>query len=875
MKRFFFILAGLLCALFGNGALANPLDTFSERGQTSANHHLLSETFGKLPLLFEARQGQNGKPERFLSRGEGHSWHLTSAEAVLVLNQDAINGTPDPITIPTAMHMRMLGANPLARMNGEKKLAGKTNYLIGNRPDRWQTGIANFGQVRVHDIYPEIDLVYYGNQRQLKYDFLVAPGANPEKIQLSFQGVEDIHIDDEGNLVLETVDAEVIQQAPFIYQEIDGQKQAVEGRYVLLADHQVGFNIAAYDPGKTLVIDPIISYSTYLGGSGNEQAFSIAVDSVGGTYVAGWTDSTDFPNQSSVQSVPSGEFTAFVTKLSPDGSTFEYSTYLGGSGWEQITGITVDGSGNAYVMGDTSSTDFPMVNAPQNTYAGGSMDAFVAKLNVTGDSLIYSTFLGGSGTEDSAGIALDASGNAYVTGTTRSTDFPTVNAVQSSNAGSQDAYLTKLNADGSAFVYSTYFGGSLEDKGFSIAVDGSGNAYVTGKTKSTDLTTVNPFQSTKGNPASFSSADGFVAKLSLNGSALEYSTYLGGSLDDFGVGIAVDASGNAYVTGETDSTDFPTASPLQTSNAGGMDGFVTKLNSTGNSLVYSTYLGGNLDDIGAAIALDGIGNAYVTGKTNSTDFLALSPTQNLNGGGRDAFVTALTADGSALAFSTYLGGSGTDQGSGIAVDTAANIYVTGWSFSSDYPTLNPVQANTGDTINAFLAKFGNNVIDSIPEGGGEFELYVKNAKVKASEKGKLKIKGSLGYEDKSKTFDLLDKEVVVMFDKYSQTIPAGSFILDEDDEGEFKFNKKSSVGITQIKIKKDGRFKIKFHHTNLSEVSLDSPVKFSLKIGDDAGETEIPFDHRGKFKATANEKEEFKEAHLKKKKHEDEEHEND
>src|SRR5208337_4190756 len=455
----------------------------------------------------------------------------------------------------------------------------------------------------------------------------------------------------------------------------------------------------SYDRTRPLFIDPVLSFSTYLG-SGGTFGYGIAVDSAGSAYVTGTIAGMPF-----IQRLyPTDGDEAFVVKLNPAGNALVYSTYLGGvtSG----NGIAVDAAGNAYVTGATASTGFPTVNPLQPSF-GGVVDAFVAKLNPTGSALVYSTYLGGSGIDGGSGIAVDSAGNAYVTGTTLSTDFPTANPLQATNkAAKGTAFVAVLNPAGSALVYSTYLGGSVQDGGSGIAADSAGNAYVTGTTLSTDFPTANPLQAT--NKAAKGTA--FVAKLNPAGSALVYSTYLGGSVQDGGSGIAADGAGNAYVTGTTDSTDFPTANPLQANcdscTAAFGAPFVAVLNPTGSAFVYSTYLGGG-GGAGNGIAVDGVGNAYVTGNTGA-DFPIVNPLLPNQGG---AFVAELNSAGSALVYSTYLGGTGGDYGYGIAVDAAGNAYVTGETESTDFPTVNPIQAtceNCGKYIggNAFVSKIG-------------------------------------------------------------------------------------------------------------------------------------------------------------------------
>ncbi len=586
--------------------------------------------------------------------------------------------------------------------------------------------IPSYARVEYEDVYPGVNLVFHGNQGKLEYDFVVRPGADPGTIRFAFKGAEGVGLDNVGNLIVRTTGGHLIQPVPIVYQEIRSLKRPVAGRYVIDGQDAVRFQVADYDVGRPLVIDPVLNYSTYLGGSGREFAGAIAVDA-GSVYVTGFTVSLtsahDFPTASPLQPASGGGVDVFVAKLNPSGTALVYSTYLGGSDDERGDGIAVDISGNAYVTGSTESMNFPTVNPMQPAYGGGDNDVFVAKLNATGSALVYSTYLGGGGDDRGLAVAVDASGNAYVTGLTTSTNFPTANAVQATFAGGgRDVFVAKLNAAGAALAYSTYLGGSGFEDASGIALDGQGSAYVTGFTTSANFPTVNAFQSTLRN----GSGNGFVTKLNPLGSAFAYSTYLGGSGGggDEGVGIAVDATGNAYVTGNTSAPDFPTTpGVLQPALKAGAnpfvnDAFVAKLNATGAGLVYSTYLGGSGNDISSAIAVDTAGNAHVVGSTGSSDFPTASPLQGARGGtsnALDAFVAKVNSAGSALMYSTYLGASGDNRGVGIAVDSSGAAYVSGQTNSPAFPTTGLQRAIGGD-FDAFIVKI-------VPEPPGGPTLF--------------------------------------------------------------------------------------------------------------------------------------------------------
>jgi hypothetical protein len=652
--------------------------------------------YGAIPLHFEANQGQTDDQVRFHARGPGYGLFLTSTESVLVLRKPD-RGRSGPGEV---LRMKLLGANPRPAIEGREKLPGKSHYFIGNDPKKWRTNVPQYARVEYEDVYPGVSLTYYGNQSQLEYDFVVSPGADPRRIRLGIEGADGIQVNAEGNLVLSLNGGEAVQKAPLVYQEVDGARKAVEGRFVLRGRREVGFEVGAYEAHRPLVLDPVLMYSTYLGGSGDETCAGIAVDPSGNVYVTGYTYSVNFPTVTPIQAANGGSTDAFVLKLNASGSALLYSTYLGGSNIDEGSAIAVDTAGNAYVTGRTQSTNFPTANALQGSN-GGDYDAFVAKVNAAGSALVYSTYAGGGSYDTGRDLAVDTAGNAYVTGDTTSIDFPTANPLQVANAGGLDVFVAKVDASGSGLVYSTYLGGSGHDAGNHIAVDVSGNAYLTGYTISTNFPTVNPIQDANHGGVS----DSFVAKLNTTGSALVYSTYLGGMGWDIAWGIAVDSSGSAYVTGFTQSPDFPTSNPLQPTLNGYTDAFVAKLNPEGSAFVYCTYLGGLSDDWGGGIAVDASGNVYVAGSTYSTDFPTAHPLQATNRGLYDVFVAKLNAAGSALIHSTYLGGLGDDSGT-VVVDSSGNAYIAGSTASADFPTTNPLQAANGGGRDVFVAKIG-------------------------------------------------------------------------------------------------------------------------------------------------------------------------
>jgi hypothetical protein len=673
------------------------------------------------PISFEPNRGQTDKQVDFLARGAGYGLFLSRGKAVMAFKNSAVRMSP-------------VGANASPRAEALDQQSSQSNYFIDNVPEKWHTNIANYAKVRYRDVYPGVDLIYYGTQRQLEYDFVVAPGGDPNTIALQFDGAAKPVLERSGDLVMHTAAGELRWHKPVAYQEVSGAQQFVACGYVRKG-RRLAFNVGAYDHTRRLIIDPVLVYSTYLGGSGfttgdydyyADFGTAIAVDGGGNAYITGQTGSSNFPAKSCFRCYHIGVGDVFVTKFDSIGRLV-YSTYLGGSStgpYDSGQGIAVDAQGNAYVTGYTTSTKFPVKNAFQTTQKCYLCpNAFVTKLNAAGSALIYSTYLGGSGNspgsgggggDQAAAIAIDNNENAYVTGTTTSSDFPTKNAFQTHNkaaAGLEtNAFVTKLDAAGSGLVYSTYLGGSCCDVASAIAVDFHHNAYITGTTASFDFPTKNAFKGSIGAPNS-SVQNAFVTKFDEAGTALVYSTFLGGSasypLGDHGTAIKVDGYQNAYVTGIARSSNFPIKNAFQTKLKGVGNAFVTKFDAAGTALVYSTYLGGSVEDGGSAIAIDAQENAYVTGYTASSDF----PIKNafatkFDAAGSNAFVTKFDAAGSALVYSSYLSGHYlTGEGRGIAVDSTGNTYVTGVTWSSDFPIKNAFQSTLKSAKgNAFVTK---------------------------------------------------------------------------------------------------------------------------------------------------------------------------
>jgi sugar lactone lactonase YvrE len=771
------------------------------RSSLPSSKSALIGQYGKLPLSFEANQGQVNSQVRFVSRGEGYSLFLTDREAVLALrkpgnSQSASMGDSRPgarsnvnagLIKTDVVRMQLAGASPDLRVNGSEPLSGKANYFIGSDPSQWHTNVPTFSRVKYSGVYPGVDLIYYGNRRQLEYDFVVAPNADPGQIRLRFDGAKKLALDPGGNLEIITKNGQIAFQKPVAYQQKDGTRQSVRGRFRLLAGKSVGFEIGEYDRTMPLVIDPTLSYSTYLGGSnGATYGTAIAVDSSGDAYVTGVVYASNFPATSGAYQTlnhsSATTFDAFVAKLNSTGTALVYATYLGGSGNTSVagtlnhgdypTGINIDSSDEAYVTGIAYSVDFPVTTGVvQSTNKGGAngvSNCFVTRIDAAGSGLVYSTYLGGSGLSGYAGkaslgdtggdgcasIAIDSSEDAYLTGTAYSTNFPVTSGVyqatnKGASAGRPNAFVAKLNPQGTTLDFATYLGGSNGDGGSGIALDADGDAYIDGATYSTDFpVTSGVLQSTNHTSAAIGS-NGFVSKLNSTGSSLAYSTYLGGSGNangpsgnnngDAALSIALDSSNDAYVFGLTSSGDFPvTSGALQSVNSAfatstGANFFIAKVDPTAAGLVYATYLGGSGGDFSpgsSGMALDSDGDVYLTGYAMGTDFplssnayqsspaCALATDESVSEFESPVF-SEINPSGTALLYSTYFGGTGhviestslssvstCDEGYGLALDSENNAYLTGSAASANFPTTTGAYQSTNPANgSAFISKF--------------------------------------------------------------------------------------------------------------------------------------------------------------------------
>jgi hypothetical protein len=605
----------------------------------------------------------------------------------------------------TEIRMRFAGANPTVRVDGADPLPARANFLIGNDPGAWHTGIATYQGIAYRNLYPGIDMTYSEKDRHFKSEFHIAPGADPDKIRLEYSDADSVRIDANGDLVVNAGALELRDHAPVAYQEsIEGVRRPVVVRYKILAGgHAVAFDLGEYDTALPLVIDPVISYATYMGGTAQSAITALAVDASGNLYAAGWTEAVDFPVSNAIQAVSRGGVDAFMFKLNPAGNTLLYATYIGGRNDDRAAAIAVDSGGQVYLAGSTASSDFPLVASLRPTL-GGTRDGFVLKLNAIGNLLAYSTYLGGSVFDAATAIALDTGGNAYIAGDTQSSDFPLSGPVQAVVGGKTDVFITKLTPAG-AILFSTYLGGANDEHAGGIALDLSNNIYVAGGTSSANFPLVSPFQAATGG-----SQDAFVTKLSTSPQIL-YSSYLGGNGGQVGApeqanAIAVDAAGAAYVAGVTNSTNFPvTSGAFQTSFVGVQDAFAAKISPAG-AVVYSTYLGGSSFDWASGIAVDAGGNAYVAGYTSSAGFPAVSGVQPGFNGFYDTFVSELNPVGNGLKFSTFYGGTGADQANAIALDASGNIFVGGQTSSLNLTLQGAIQSSNVGGSTGWVAKFG-------------------------------------------------------------------------------------------------------------------------------------------------------------------------
>lgn len=717
----------LLLSAASHLALAGP-NVLNSKDTNAATKNKAAIRYAQMPIAFELNRGQSDPQVKALARGAGYGLFLTADESVLVLAHN--------FDKTTVVRTKLLGANTSAQVLPVDRLAGTVNSFIGKDRAKWQTDVPTFAKMKYEEIYPGVDLIYYGNQGQLEYDFVLAPGADPRAIRFAITGAK-IQIDSHGDLVMRTKLGEVRHHKPVIYQDIDGVRHAVTGRFVRRAANEVAFALAPYDREHSLVIDPSLNFSTYLGGGAADEARAVIVDALGDTLIGGFTSSINFPvaqcatppvepcaaNPPPYGAYLGGSTDAFFTVIffqplqpnGPPGSELFLSTYFGGSGADTLNAFTIIQNAfvpTIYAVGTTTSTDIPLTNPLQATPGGGS-DAFVAVLdfpNVVG----FATYLGGSGNESGNAIALDSLGNVIVGGSTTSTNFPTVNAIQPASGGGMDGFVTKINNVFNSYIYSTYLGGAGGDGVASIADSPTTDvAYIVGQTTSGGFAASHQVSGAAG-PA----YKAFLTALSSDGQTVVLPTQIfGGSGTSYAKAVALDPAGNVWLTGFTTSTNFPTMNPIQAANAGGQDAFLMEVNSSG-ALQFSTYYGGTGNDESLAIAIvqsnqpqstctTTLACLFIAGTTNSTNFPTVKPLHGAKGG-YDGFVTEFLLNTGAtptVGYSTYLGAGGNDIITSVAASRQGNATVVGYTNSVRFPvTTGVVQPTNAGGIDSFATK---------------------------------------------------------------------------------------------------------------------------------------------------------------------------
>ena len=726
----------LLCSPFTTLGVANGTAGENKISTTQPHNKTNSvKTLNQVPIFFETNEGQAAADTKFIARGQGHNLRLTKTAAILsaaaprsarFTSRDDIlarhipsRRTDTNISKIQSRHnpliMGFAHANKNALVEGIDVLASKSNYIIGNNPAQWHKDVSHFAKVKYNALYPGIDLVYYGNQQNLEYDFVVKAGANPSAIALNFKGAKKISLNPNGDLVIATDAGQVINHKPVAYQEIAGQRQEVAASYQLRNNKTVGFTLGTYDAAHALVIDPILSYATAWGTADDTIGNGIAVDLAGNSYLTGIAYSVKSPTIGG-----NGVAHVFVTKLTNAGELV-YNTYIGAVGEEVGFAIDVDRQGNAYVTGSADNKDFPVTRGAYQTKYAGKTDVFVLKLNAAGNNLIYSTFLGGAGEETGLGIGVDLQGNAYVAGETLSKDFPTASPLYKFGQAPTEAFVAKLNPSGSNLIYSTALTGptSNPDGGsaaFGLAIDRRGNAYVAGFTTSDKFPTVNAVQNKLNG-----TIDGFATRISANGKDLDFSTYLGGVGEEAAFGIAVDAAQNVYITGLTNSTNFPVVDPLQAQLGGSAvtnltesttevlapptsgrdDAFVTKLTPNGKNILFSTYWGGSKDDVAFSIAVNDAGEIHLAGRTRSTDFPTIDAFSTQLNGAIDGFIAKFAHTNRKPIYSSYLGGKGEEIVFCVATWRNNYAYYCGLTNSVGWITRDYAPPKLKDAANAF------------------------------------------------------------------------------------------------------------------------------------------------------------------------------
>jgi hypothetical protein len=678
--------------LIGLSVLAALMIPASE-GMSQPTRLKLDPSFGAPPLYFIVNRGQAATDARFYAKTGEYTLWLTRDGLVFDLGTAGRYGS----STRTAASLLFKNASPSVQLSAADPSNYRVSYFYGRDESDWITDIATSRAVLYKDLYDGIDLKVYGTNKEVEYDWVVRPGADASRIRFGYDGTPAASIDRAGDLVVKSASGELRNRLPSAFQVIDGRRVAVVAAYKSKGKDEYGFAVGEYDRRFDLVIDPLVLvYSTYLGGYGDEWPDSVTEDKTGAIYVAGFTVSKDFPPYH--VSKPRNDM--FVTKLSSDGRTLIYSAFFPSGAVEgSRTGLAVDDKGYVYLSGATSNRSFPVKNAFQKTIKGRA-DAFFLKLTPNGKGLVFSSYLGGSESDECQRLVLDASGSLFLTGQTLSLDYPILKAYQKTHKGQYDIFVSKFAPDGKTLIYSTYLGGSGYEYGNALAIDGQGAAYIAGATEGEDFPIKNAFQPKKGGGPK----DGFIAKLSSAGDELVYSSYLGGSSEDVCYAVAVDSAGAAYLTGLTDGS-FPLKNAFQKIRKGSSDAFIAKVAPDDSSLVYSTFLGGSGFDRGGGIAVDGAGKAYIAGYTGSRNFPLKNPYQSVLKGSYDAFLSVFAPNGKSLVASTYLGGSYREWCWETSLGADGTILITGTTNSLDFPTLKPYQKSLKNGDDVFVLKF--------------------------------------------------------------------------------------------------------------------------------------------------------------------------
>ncbi len=724
MKSFDFFRSGLfiilLTLIIGNQAVSENRPIEISQGSIYFTENL--GQFGEKTLF----RGELGNVILYLCRDEAAYLFVRDTDELMEddshYGHDDMNGIAErPRYKKEGMLLRaqFIGGNPNAEITGEDRLAHENNYFLGSDPAGWRTNVPNYSSVIYKNIYPGIDLRYYGNKAALKYDFIVHPGADLSKIRIKYGGIDELSISSSGDLEIETEFGVVLEKAPYAYQDLNGMTQRISARYEIIESGVFGFRLdGEYDLSEPLVIDPQLVYSTYFGGTANDNLNDIEVDSAGNFYLLGKTQSADFPLLNPYQGSLGGEYDLIVSAFDSSGQNLIFSTFLGGSLWEYPKTIALDENrSKIYLMASSQSTDFPVVDPFQGVNSGIG-DFVIVVMPTTGDSLEYSTYFGGMYHEYFGCLNLDSQGDAYITGSTYSPDFPLVNPLDPTHNGEEDAFFAKFHYSNSIYdvAFSTFLGGEDDDRPGDIVIADDGKIYISGWTRSEDFPMVNAYDNTIND---YGTGDVFVTIVSPAGDSLIYSTFLGGNSTDRTNGIALDSDGNIYITGSTGSDNYPVVNAYSNSFSGGDnwdgDAFVSVFSSGGDSLLFSTYFGGGSGECAEDIAVSDSGIIFISGFTHSIDFPVVNAYDYSKNGHRDVFAAALDVSSGCRLFSTYLGGSESEESPRMEIVGDDFMYICGYTYSDNYPLVNPFD-NSRSSRDGFISIFSLDNMDIVLGG---------------------------------------------------------------------------------------------------------------------------------------------------------------